>query len=189
MPQFSPIATGAPFGKSIAELLSDEVTTINPPPALITTHATTTATHQSNVTVALIDHDHSPQEDAAMNRTTEFPSDSATESPESGVLVTGYISTTREDYQRDRAMESTSTRMGGGLLFDPMGGEAGLMSRDGPLGVDGHSYHVPAKCHTYIPDHLAGDDDYRKCWAGGGQRMGFFSLVHHSNQLVVIRSK
>lgn len=73
------------------------------------------------------------------------------------VFVTGYISTTREDYQQDRAMESTSLSGGGGsLLFDPTGGDAGAM---------GHQ-HVPEKCHTYIPDHLAGDDDYRKCGEG-----------------------
>lgn len=34
------------------------------------------------------------------------------------------------------------------------------------MDADGHSYHVPAKCHTYVPDHLAGDDDYRE-WAKG----------------------
>lgn len=79
------------------------------------------------------------------------------------MFVTGFISTKREEYQQDAAMSRPVSRGGGGaLLFDPTGGDEGVLSREDPMDADGHSYHVPAKCHTYVPDHLAGDDDYRK---------------------------
>lgn len=184
LPQFSteqPGKVNAP-GKSIVELLSDETTTTLTPAisttssgALITTHATTTVLTNNGTTTR--------NNSALGGEVTE--TEGATEDPGS-VLVTGYISTTREEYEPDRVLESTSLQHpsnrnnnnnnnnhqhsvnsgggGGGLLFDPVGDE-GLMTRDGPMDPDGHRYHVPAKCHTYIPDHLAGDDDYRK-WGG-----------------------
>lgn len=149
MPQFSQIATGAPSaGKSIAERLADEETTTAAaaaPSAIITTHATMIPWNGTVVT------EQPPSQPTASTDST------------SSVFITGHISTVREEYQRDRPMESVGSsvsRGSGGLLFDPSGG---MMSRDGPVDVEGHSYHVPAKCHTYIPDHLAGDDDYRKC--------------------------
>lgn len=65
-------------------------------------------------------------------------------------------------------MESTSSGGGGGggaLLFDPTGsGGAG-----GGSHYNAAEAHSHPKCHTYIPDHLAGDDDYRKFWLTGGQ--------------------
>lgn len=136
MPQFSntePHQTGAP-------------TT----PAIIITDTQNNSASVNNITnpVPTSMRDEEDQEQLLTTVVTEDPGP---------VFVTGYISTTREDYQQDRAMESTSLGGGGGsLLFDPTGGDAGAM---------GHQ-HVPEKCHTYIPDHLAGDDDYRKCWEG-----------------------
>ena len=142
-------ATGAPTRKSIIE----ETTTA---------HTTAPESNQEPPTIA-------PFVPAVTTDTTPSGQD------DGGVFVTGFISTTREEYQRDRPMESAGTGGGGGggLLFDPTGGightadsgfaggEEGLMGHDGHLGLD---YHVPEKCHTYIPDHLAGDDDYCKCW-------------------------
>lgn len=78
------------------------------------------------------------------------------------MFVTGFISTKREEYQQDAAMSRPVSKGGGALLFDPTGGDEGVLSRDGPMDAEGHNYHVPAKCHTYVPDHLAGDDNYRK---------------------------
>lgn len=167
MPQFSP--TGAPagasagsgMGKSIAELLADETTV--PSSALIsTTHAATFNSTEDSDSLTTVTPPPTTTTPTIASTTAVQDEENEEKSPGS-VFVTGFISTKREEYQQDAAMSRPVSRGGGvALLFDPTGGDEGVLSREGPMDADGHSYHVPAKCHTYVPDHLAGDDDYRK---------------------------
>lgn len=149
VPQFSKeqIETGAAVGKSIEGGQEKEetppTTTWKAPPELITTHAT--LLNETTTTV----------EDEETNVTEDDPG---------AVHVTGYISTSRasanseDELQQpeERAMESTSNNHQNNNAMAGGGGR---------LLYDEHSFHAPPpQCHTYIPDHLAGDDDYRKLW-------------------------